>query len=126
MSNSTFIKPKGESAMKDCFVELNELYTAIQDMDRVCECPSSQETKLEDVLFAVKNVNMSQYKDEYVDTIIVAIRKAIVDLYLEKMAETNRSINIDTSVEDTVEVTKVAPKKELKIVNKNEDNRGVI
>ena len=67
-----------------------------------------------------------KYKDEYVDTIIVAIRKAIVDLYLEKMAETNRSINIDTSVEDTVEVTKVAPKKELKIVNKNEDNRGVI
>ena len=94
-------------------------------MDRVCSSPSSQETKLEDVLFAVKNVNMSQYKDEYVDTIISSVRKAIVDLYTEKIAEINKSINLDTSVEDSVEVTRVAPKKELKIV-KNEDNRGVI
>lgn len=125
MSKSKFIKPKGDSAMKDCFIELNELYTAIKDMDRVCSSPSSQETKLEDVLFAVKNVNMSQYKDEYVDTIISSVRKAIVDLYTEKIAEINKSINLDTSVEDSVEVTRVAPKKELKIV-KNEDNRGVI
>lgn len=125
MSKSKFIKPKGDSAMKDCFIELNELYTAIKDMDRVCRSPSSQETKLEDVLFAVKNVNMSQYKDEYVDTIISSVRKAIVDLYTEKIAEINKSINLDTSVEDSVEVTRVAPKKELKIV-KNEDNRGVI
>lgn len=124
MSESKFLKPKGDAVMKDCFVELNELYTSIQDMDRVCNNPSSEETKLEDVLFAVKNIDTSQYKDEYVETIVNAIRKALVDLYTKKIAEINNSINVNTNITDSAEITKFESKKQINISSNTE--RGAI
>lgn len=116
ISNQT--SPDSKSDMKECFVELNEIYTAIQDMDR--KVALNTESKLDDVLFAVKNIDKANYDDQFTDVIINAIRNALVDLYNKKVAEVNASIGIgeaikteDTSVEDTEEEKIITGLKDL-------------
>lgn len=95
--------------MKDEFEQLDVIYTAIKDIDRICnekevpdlvKQPSGAlgDNKLDRILFAVKDIDKAKYKETLTNTIITSIREALVLIYQEEFVNLNSLINLDTQI----------------------------
>lgn len=80
--------------MKHEFEEIDELYTAIKDIDKIMSRASNNESRLENVLHVVKEIDKSNYDPEIELSIIKYIRSAIMKMYIDRMKTLNESIDI--------------------------------
>lgn len=80
--------------MKQEFESLSMLYTAINDIDNIISRPNNDESKLDDVLQAVKEINKKDYDPSIEATIIQQIRNAIEKMYIDRVRTINESIRI--------------------------------
>lgn len=85
-------------AKKDTFDKMYDLYNAIIDIDKIINCPREKDqngdTKLDQVLFYVRDIPKDEYNPEYSNQIILYIRAAIVEMYNKVSLEINEDINI--------------------------------
>lgn len=80
--------------MKHEFEEINELYTAIKDIDKIMSRKSNNESRLENVLHVVKEIDKSNYDPEIEESIIKYIRSAILKMYVDRMKTINDQIHV--------------------------------
>lgn len=83
-------------AKKDTFEKMYELYNAIIDIDKIINSPKEKDqngdTKLDQVLFCVRDIPKDEYNPEYANQIILNIRAAIVEMYNKVSSEINEDI----------------------------------
>lgn len=83
-------------AKKDTFDKMYELYNAIIDIDRIINDPKEKDqngdTKLDQVLFYVRDIPKDEYNPEYANQIILNIRAAIVEMYTNVSSELNNDV----------------------------------
>lgn len=83
-------------AKKDTFDKMYELYNAIIDIDRIINNPKEKDqngdTKLDQVLFYVRDIPKDEYNPEYANQIILNIRAAIVEMYNNVLSELNEDV----------------------------------
>ena len=80
--------------MKHEFEEINELYTAIKDIDKIMSRTNNNESRLENVLHVVKEIDKSNYDPEIEESIIKYIRSAILKMYVDRMKTINDQIHV--------------------------------
>lgn len=83
-------------AKKDTFEKMYDLYNAIIDIDKIIsstdDINQNGESKLDQVLFYVKDIPKADYNPQYSTQIIECIRAAIVDMYNKVAKEINDDI----------------------------------
>ncbi len=94
-----YVHKKGDIIMNPEFAKLNQLHEAIRDLDKICK--SNSDSKLEDVLMAVKDIDKSLYDTNLTDIIIMSIRQAIEKIYAETLERLNNQIKVESTLVDS-------------------------
>lgn len=77
--------------MKTDFEKLNELWTAIRDVDEIFK--SNTDDKIDDIINAVKNINKKEFDMESQDIIVGGFRQGLLNIYKELFDNLNKGID---------------------------------
>ena len=77
--------------MKTDFEKLNELWTAIRDVDEIFK--SDNDDKIDDIINAVKNINKKEFDRESQDIIVSGFRQGLLNIYKELFENLNNGID---------------------------------
>lgn len=77
--------------MKTDFEKLNELWTAIRDVDEIFK--SDTDDKIDDIINAVKNINKKEFDMESQDIIVSGFRQGLLNIYRELFDNLNNGID---------------------------------
>ena len=77
--------------MKTDFEKLNELWTAIRDVDEIYK--SDNDDKIDDIINAVKNINKKEFDAESQNIIVSGFRQGLLNIYKELFENLNAGID---------------------------------
>lgn len=77
--------------MKTDFEKLNELWTAIRDVDEIFR--SDNDDKIDDIINAVKNINKKEFDIESQNIIVSGFRQGLLNIYKELFESLNNGID---------------------------------
>ena len=77
--------------MKTDFERLNELWTAIRDVDEIFR--SNNDDKIDDIINAVKNINKKEFDIESQNIIVSGFRQGLLNIYKELFESLNNGID---------------------------------
>lgn len=103
--------------MTQQFEKLNEIYSAIKDVDKIIMSDSKE--KLDDVINALKNIDKNKFDKSLENNILFCYRDALVKIYNSSISELNSNIKDSSYIKSMLE------KKTEVRDNREKDNREV-
>ena len=94
-------------AISEQFTRLKMLYEAIRDID-IAKSKESEDL-LEQIFHAVRDIDKKEYDEDTTNTIIDALRSAIVKMYDEQLDAINRMVGLSYGSPTSVPIPKNIP-----------------
>lgn len=77
--------------MKSDFEKLNEIWTAIKDVDEIYN--SNSEDKIDDIINAVKSIDKKEFDQEAQNIIVSGFRNGLLNIYKQLFDSLNKGID---------------------------------